>query len=360
MGIDNAVVVTAVLPAYRAAFLELLAQEADMTVEWYAGAEHCDPTVKTGVAEPLFFKVRNYFLFGRRVFLQWGGFLPALRAHVAVVDLNPRSLTAWYILTARHLLGRRTIVWGHINPRAGSESRTRSLRAFMRSLSSATITYTWDDRRLAQATGSIHVWAATNALYSRGQLSSVGFWPAGRNVVYVGRLEAAKKPGLLVTAFAEALPDISSESRLVLVGEGAERTGLASQVAALGIAHRVDFLGPLYEFTELARLYRSAAVMVSPGYVGLTLTQSLGFGVPALLPIGERHAPEIELAHDEPLVTWFDRDSVHSLAAGIAARLRHPPSAHEREAAATRIASTYSAESMVVGFANAIRGYLGE
>jgi len=63
-------------------------------------------------------------------------------------------------------------------------------------------------------------------------------------VVYaaIGRLVPIKRLGSLLTAFAEALPQVPS-ARLVLVGDGGERETLERQVTVLGIAGRTSFAG---------------------------------------------------------------------------------------------------------------------
>lgn len=49
---------------------------------------------------------------------------------------------------------------------------------------------------------------------------------------------------------------------------------------------------------DIYDVYANALVSVSPGYVGLSLTQSLSFGVPMLIAIDEAHVPEIDAALD--------------------------------------------------------------
>lgn len=351
----DAVVVTAVLPTYRGAFVELLA-ETEPTLVWYTGSEHCDASVRTGVPTTCYRPARNHFLLGRRVFVQSGMFGVALRAGVTVLDLNPRSVTAWLLLLGRRVLRRRTIVWGHLYPRAGKEARTSRLRQLMRDLADGTLTYTLTDREAARESGGKPAWAATNALYRRADLEAAPRTPLGDDVLYVGRLVEQKKPELLLRAFALAAPHLPSHTRLLLVGEGHVGPQLKRTAAELHLRDRVVFAGPVYEVEHLLPYYAQARVSVSPGYVGLTLTQSLGFGVPMILPRDEPHAPEIELAEAEPLVRWCDRDSPESLAQALQEAFRSPPTEAARGAARERVMATYSADSMAAGFRAAIHG----
>lgn len=143
-----AVVVTAVLPTYRDQFLAELKQRAK--VRFFAGSEHCDPSVRTGVDATTYTRVDNLFFLDRRLFLQQGAHLAGIRASVAVIDLNPRSLTSWIILVTRKLLHRRTLVWGHLHPRSGADSPTAGVRRSMARLADGVITYTWAERHTAR------------------------------------------------------------------------------------------------------------------------------------------------------------------------------------------------------------------
>ncbi len=81
----------------------------------------------------------------------------------------------------------------------------------------------------------------------------------------------------------------------------------------LGIENRVDFHGWVYDFDNLASLYASSFTSVSPGFAGLGLTQSLGFGVPQIVADDQPHSPEIELADTPGAVHWFQGESIESL-----------------------------------------------
>ena len=78
----------------------------------------------------------------------------------------------------------------------------------------------------------------------RGQL---GVADGARLVVFVGHLVPIKALDVLLKAWALLAGDPASpaDTRLVLIGEGAERAALERQARELGVADRVAFLGPL-------------------------------------------------------------------------------------------------------------------
>ena len=127
------------------------------------------------------------------------------------------------------------------------------------------------------------------------------------DVLYVGRFVEDKRLGNLVEGFArfaQAVPD----SRLVLVGDGVERSNLPKLVKECSIEERVLFVGWVDGFTDLSELHDTAFCSVSAGFAGLGLTQSAGFGMPMAVAEGELHSPEIELSAIGA-VCWYGSNS---------------------------------------------------
>ncbi len=355
VGAGGYCVVTAVLPAYRRLFLAELDRHAPGAGIFYAGSAQFDASVRTGVTAGTYRPVDNVYLLGRRLLVQRGTFLAGLLAGTTVVDLNPRSLTAWAVLAARAGLRRRVLVWGHVHPRAGRDSRTAGARRLMRTLADGTITYTVTDRDQVLATERAGgVWAAPNALFTSAMLTSPEVQRRRVDILYVGRLEAPKRVGLLVEAFALALPRLPSDTRLVLVGDGRERPTLQRRVDELHLGARVRFVGYCADVDPLRAIYAGAACSVSPGYVGLSLTQSLGFGVPMVVADDEPHAPEVELA-TAATVTWFRAGDADDLAEKLAAGCADPPGQAARRRVRSGVLRDYTAEAMAAGFLDAVR-----
>ena len=94
--------------------------------------------------------------------------------------------------------------------------------------------------------------------------------PYGDYVLFVGRLESIKRPDLAVRAMSH----VDRPIRLVMVGDGTQRTRTETLAASLGVSDRIDFAGAVHE-QGLIDLYAGAlAVIYSPfdedyGYVTL-------------------------------------------------------------------------------------------
>lgn len=352
----DALAVLAVLPEYRRSFLEeleRLSDGANVKLRFISGDTHLDATVRSSV-HPHVTYVHNRHFFGRRFLWQQQAAPAGVKARVAIVDLNPRSITAWLILILRRLAGRRTLVWGHLNPRAGRDARTAPLRRFMRRLASGIITYTWTDAAQARAEDpAAATWVAANGLYPRERLA-VTEGNKRYRILYVGRLEPAKRPMLAVSAFARAIDSLPGCAVLTLVGQGSEMQRLQEQVIELGVSARVEMLGHIGAYEELQQLYSETVVSISPGYAGLGLTQSLGFGVPMLVADDEPHAPEIELLTERTGAYFRARDaeSLAEMFANAYAGRR----GWNREEVLVAVRDSYSSTAMAEGFLSAILG----
>lgn len=349
------VIYLAVLPRYRDACIEFVQAELGDDVAIFVSAAHLDSTVTTGIRSSAYTSVKMIRLFQRRAFLQVGGGFAAVRASTTLIDLNPRSLTAWVILISRAVLRRRTLVWGHLYPQAGKSSTTARLRTTMRRLAAGTVTYTLSNLAAAQRDiAGKPVWAAPNAIYSKSQLQRpIQSEHPRHDLIYVGRFEPAKKVALALQAFSIFVKDEPS-ARFVLVGGGSLEPALRKLAMDLGILHQVEFAGWIDDFERLRVIYSSAFASVSPGFAGLGLTQSLGFGVPMIIADGEQHSPEIELATPEQS-TWFRSDDISEFALAIAQQWKSRSQLPLLDTIA-HVANVYSADSMAEGLVDALRG----
>lgn len=317
-----------------------------------ASPAHLDRSVRTGIPGHLYRRTRLFRL-GRLAYMQTGGWWTSLRAETLIVDLNPRSLTGWMLLLSRRVANRRTLVWGHLHPRSGPESKTAPLRRFMRSKADGFVAYTY-----AQAVDAVAelpaqpVWVAPNALYRRSELLSADTAFAPRtDVLYVGRLEQEKRVEFIAEAFVHHSRH-APDSRLTFVGSGASEGELRVRCDRLGITNRTTFAGWVDNPSELRAIYARAFCSVSAGFAGLGLTQSLGFGVPQLVADDQVHSPEIELASLPSAVTWFDGSSAQALGDAMSAA-RDMRSQLPLGDVSRQVSERYSAEAMSAGLRDA-------
>ena len=354
------VLYTAVLPRYRRESMRILHERlgSDWTV--FAGDSHLDPTVRSDDDTTGWTRVTNRRWLAAHLLFQWGHWREVLQADTAILDLNPRCVTAWLLLCSRRLLHRRTLLWGHLYPRTGPSSRTSPLRAFMRRRADGCIVYSFAEAAdLAAVGGDERAWVAPNAIYRQSDIFvdhdvrlATGERAESELILYVGRLEPEKKPNLLLEAFA-LLAARDRDVELCFVGSGSLQATLEKRAAELGLSARVRFEGYVHDVASLRAFYGKARCAVSPGYCGLGLTQAMCFGVPMVIADGEPHAPEIEL-RALGLVSFFAADSADELAAALHAG-SFSYSVTERESVVRHMRAKYSAEAMADGLLGALR-----
>lgn len=334
---------------YRRKVLELLVDHWGNDFHVFAGRRYFYRSIKTNInLGENFSWVKNNYLFRRRALWQTGMWKSVVFADVAILEMNPRILSVWAIIACRKILRKKIVLWGHAWPRAGAGAKSDKVRHFMRSQADTIIAYTETQAaELRAIMPDTQIVAAPNALYSTKDMGAVLSDEGAKNFIYVGRLVESKKVQILLDALAVALPRMAGFGKLIVVGDGPIRTKLESQAAQLNIQERVDFLGHVSDVERLKETYSRSLVSFSPGYVGLSVTQSFAFGVPSIISKDENHSPELEAVIEGSNALFFETDSVESLADSMSQVWENRESwIGKRNEIAADCAHRYSAELM--------------
>jgi glycosyltransferase involved in cell wall biosynthesis len=248
------------------------------------------------------------------------------------------------------------VLWGHAWSRSGAASPTNRLRVVMARLAGTVLSYTdTDATALRSALPGCQVYVAPNSLYRRDQMYPGSGSAVPNDVIMVGRLDPPKRPGLVVDAFIDALDRLPTTARLVVVGDGSERSALQATVDTMGLADRILFVGHDSDLESLRRRYAEARVAVIGGFAGLSVTQALSFGVPLLVADDEPHAPEIEAVIPGETGTFFAARSVQALREAIIRVFEQPPRTQEQRMDLVEwCRDRYSVETMLDGFCDAV------
>lgn len=129
--------------------------------------------------------------------------------------------------------------------------------------------------------------------------------PGDALILSVARLAREKNLPFLLDSFAR----LRRAATLLLVGEGPERDALSRHAMALGVDHRLRFLGMMGR-SELGMLYRTCDLFAFPSLTetqGLVIAEALYTGLPVVL-IDTEPAREITEGSDAAL-TPPDRDA---------------------------------------------------
>jgi glycosyltransferase involved in cell wall biosynthesis len=169
-------------------------------------------------------------------------------------------------------------------------------------------------------------------------------------IATTGSLIARKGHDILIRAF-HALPSTPVLPHLIIPSSGPELTALRELAAALGVQHRVHFLGYI---DDVVQVYKAADVfaLASRGDAfGLALAEAGHFGVPAVSTrVGG--IPEVVLQDETGLLTG--PDDVAAFSKALARMMTdHELRARLGEAARKRVGAVFTAASMARQFEDA-------
>jgi glycosyltransferase involved in cell wall biosynthesis len=351
---SNLIIVQAVVPDYRVGLFESLAVNSVVKIvcgeEYFSSVSTCDDVWEL----KYFLRSKNYYFLGRRALLQvWPSYSKDIfTSNIRVVELNPRCITSWLSLLSSRVLKRgKTVVWGHLLNRAGEQKRF-SARQLMLKLANGALFYTKGQMDAFRATSvgqsTISGYAPNSVVYA-DQVTY--FSEAGRDFLYVGRLVAEKKPLVLLNAFLLACEQGLVDSRLHFIGAGDQLEALQQRLVQSPFRDRVLLHGHNNDYAFLRELYRGSVCSVSPGYVGLSITQSLSFGRPMLISEHEPHAPEIEAFMPGVNGRFFHTDDAEDLARHLMAfYLERDLWAAKSAELSAQVLEKYTYEAMARGY----------
>lgn len=306
-------------PDYRKKFFDQISLTLGAGFSLLAGDAYFEPSVKTNYSGTCLTAVDNHFLLNRKVLIQTGMWGQVFTAKNMVIEMNPRIITNWMILILRRLLGKQTILWGHAWPRGGESSRSDVVRHFMRLLANQIIVYTFQQAvELKNKMPNKVIKAAPNAvMFSDEMVIGSMSLEDTNDFIYVGRLTPSKNVRFLVDSFIEHLSKFDEKSKLILVGDGEEMQGIRDVVRNNALEQRIILKGHISDFKVLTKLYATSVCSLSPGYIGLSVTQSFGMGVPMLISRNENHSPEIEAVQEGVNGEFFESLDSKSLIDGM-------------------------------------------
>ena len=274
-----------VLPGYRVPFFDLLAQScADMSL--FAGLPRPAEMIASGSPKVAkYHAAQNIHLFGgafylchQRGLIQW---LEEWDPQSLIMEANPRYLSTSAAVRWMHARGRRVIGWGLGAPHVDGVKK-RFWFSFVDQFD-ALISYS---RRGAQEYADLgfpraSIFVAHNSVSPKPapgvERSTFKVKPT---ILFIGRLQARKRIDSLLHACAE----IGSQPRLIIVGDGPERSALESLARAVYPA--AEFVGEKHG-AESQPFFAEADLFVLPGTGGLAVQEAMSHGLPVIVAKGD-------------------------------------------------------------------------
>lgn len=115
------------------------------------------------------------------------------------------------------------------------------------------------------------------------QLSNIDFYklPPKNSILFVGTLYSEKGVIELLNAYFKAYQNIGNQLlKLIIVGDGPERTKIEELINEKGLKDFVFLKGAIYNQNELKKHYLSSIACISPNQAGLSVLSSMGYGTP--------------------------------------------------------------------------------
>ncbi len=348
----------AIIPSYRVPFFKALQDQYQGTLMITTGEyayKKKDSTSSQIIDEVQ--KVRNIYLLKGNFLWQTGLLSFASKVDLLIIGNDYRYLTTWLSVFIRWIRRKPTILWGHIN---GRSRWGHLIRYLLVKGADGFITYTQQQKEKLQADfPQLPVWVASNGCLWASECAPIRPETAlaVKDYIYVGRLIPEKKIGFLVQTFLKASQEglLPEDAKLIIVGTGPEEKPIRELLEEYPLqASRVLLKGKITDPVQLRYLYARSLCSISPGYVGLSLTQTLAFGIPMLISEFEAHSPEIEaFKHGENGYFFKDeRDLINKM---VFMRTERKGWLQKRPNISAHIQKNYTFETMLSGFEEAIR-----
>lgn len=180
--------------------------------------------------------------------------------------------------------------------------------------------------------------------------------PVKNRILFVGSLNKRKENEVLLKAFANVKEQIPSGILLTFIGEGSESESLKSLTEKLELDTEVEFIGKINDPEKLKPFFQEAIVSVSFGQAGLSVLQSLGYGVPFLTKYNAISGGEkSNIKHNAN--SMFCDDNQRSLEESLIKLCNDIDYSKKLGEAAFKYYSEYcTIENMTQGFLDAIEG----
>lgn len=113
------------------------------------------------------------------------------------------------------------------------------------------------------------------------EVADVPYISEGRDsILFIGTLYKDKKVDLLIDSYKRAYLKNTELPRLIIIGDGDERSVLEKIVREYKLEERIEFTGKITDDEILKDYFAKALICISPNQAGLSVLKSMGYGVP--------------------------------------------------------------------------------
>lgn len=221
------------------------------------------------------------------------GLLPLVRkgdfdAVIYMFDVAWVSTALAFLLAPRKV---KRIIWGFWLTKSEVANKVRAWFAYR---ADENVFYSTSAAKDFRSLGipAEKLWVARNSV--KVEMGIRPSQPPRRNVLFLGSFNGRKRNDVAVMAFDSICDKLPADIQFVLVGDGSAKADVMQLAKSLKNADRFVFKKGTIDEGEIQQLYRNAIVSVSFGQAGLSVLQSLGYGVPFISSVGAISGGEIE------------------------------------------------------------------
>lgn len=250
-------------------------------------ADFCDLTVAHSgscIKSPIKFKEKNLKCYKIKVF-NWQHGLTSLAKQFDVVilmfDIKWLSTLNFVLFKKRNF--QRIYLWGiGVSSQNGLNKKNTFdfLRYWIAKKSDGVIFYS-DFPKLIYEKNNIHkskLFTSHNSievLYDKNEYNK-----KFEDFLFIGSLDSRKRINDLIDAYYLYLKESKKYNKLLIIGSGKEEENLKNQVKKLKLSNDVIFLGKIIDKKLKIRYFEKAIAVISPGQAGLSVLESMAYGVP--------------------------------------------------------------------------------
>ncbi|TFH34333.1 MAG: glycosyltransferase [Anaerolineales bacterium] len=315
-----------VLPRYRVAFFDALAQACDRQLSVYAGSPRTQEAIPQAemLNEAHFHHGRNLHLFRTPFYVCWQldliAWLRNWNPDALIMEANPRYPVSRHAIDWMHARGRPVLGWSLGAPElqgAFGSMRTAVRKRFVNRFD---VMIAYSERgaqefvRLGYPLDRIVVAANAVAPPPKAQPKRPPLKDRPARLIFVGRLQARKRVDLLLRACAE----LERSPGLTIVGDGPERAAL--EALARQVFPSARFSGVLFGDTLQAEL-DAADLLILPGTGGLAVQQAMASGLPVIVAEGDGTQQDLVSGGNGWLIPPGD---LTALVAAVRSAVDHP------------------------------------
>lgn len=371
----NVQIIQPIVPEYRVPFFDMLAKDGRCQVQVFASETLPGGQSMRSKKNLSSFMHLDYpwiQLLNHRILWQKGLELEdrLQSGDVLVLCGNPRLFSNYPLIWKAKSRNVATVWWG-IGTMPSQSPLTGFVRRLIMKWTDIVLLYTEQEREefLRMGFPANRLFAVNNAIDQKPIQEAIKYWSADRLkefqrehelsakqvFLFCGRLTPKARLDLALQALAEMLAE-TPNTLLVVIGDGEERTRLQKLAIQLGISDCVRWMGTIYDQHTMAPWFLSAKAFVYPGYIGLSIMHSMGYGLPVITHHNmSNQSPEIAALRDGMNGLLFQEGNIVDLV-----RKMHHLAFSENERmimgkhAARTVAEEFTLENMVRRFVIAI------